>query len=150
MEHYAQESRLEVSFSRVSSDELSLSISAVVFTFRNTQGPLELVARTLCYGYDLAEFARELERLRTRYDGSAEFVNQVGSFELRLTVADKAHGILAVVGRYEHDTDCMSPVELRCFQLEQSYLPSLISDIRRFLTESGVSTTHPFEHRPSA
>ena len=119
-------------------------------TFRNSAGPLEFTARTLCYGYDLAEFARELEQLHTRYDGSAKFLNHVESFELSLTLADKGHGILAVIARYEHDTDCMSPVELRCFRLEQSYLSGLLSDIRRFLAESGVSTTHPFEHAPSA
>ena len=150
MERYAQSSRLEVSFARISTDELSVSISATVGTFRNSAGPLEFTARTLCYGYDLAEFARELEQLHTRYDGSAKFLNHVESFELSLTLADKGHGILAVIARYEHDTDCMSPVELRCFRLEQSYLSGLLSDIRRFLAESGVSTTHPFEHAPSA
>lgn len=150
MERYAQSSRLEVSFTRISTDELSVIVSATVATFRNSAGPLELSARTLCYGYDLAEFARGLEQLHTRYEGSAEFVNQVGSFELSLTLTDKAHGILAVVARYEHDTDCMSPLEFRCFQLEQSFLSGLLSDVRRFLAESGVSTTHPFEHAPSA
>ena len=66
MERYAQSSRLEVSFARISTDELSVSISATVSTFRNSAGPLEFTAHTLCYGYDLAEFARELKQLHTR------------------------------------------------------------------------------------
>lgn len=149
IDRYAQSSGLEVSFTPISADELSVSISATIY-LRNSQDPLELNTRTLCYGYDLAEFARELEQFHARYDDNARFINQVGTFELRLTLDDKSRGILEVVARYEHDTDCMSPVELRCFRFEQSYLPGLLSDIRRFLAESGVSTTHPFHREPSA
>ena len=150
IDRYAQSSGLEVSFTPISDDELCISISATIYTFRNSAGPLELNSRSRCYGYDLAEFARELEELHARYEGSAKFINQVGSFELRLTLADRARGILAVIARYEHDTDCMSPVELRCFRLEQSYLSGLLSNIRRFLAESGISTIHPFHREPSA
>jgi len=147
---YPQSSGLEVSFTPISADELSVSISATIYTSLNSAGPLELNTRTPCYGYDLAEFARELEQFHARYDGGARFLNQLGSFELRLTLADKARGILDVAARYEHDTECISPVELQCFRLEQSYLPGLLSDIRRFLAESGISTTHPFHREPSA
>lgn len=150
IERYAQSSCLEVSFCRIGTDELSVSISASVAAFRNSAGPLDFRARTLCYGYDLAEFARELKQLHTRYEGGAIFLNHVESFELEIRLADKGRGILAVIARYEHDADCMSPIELRCFRLEQSYLAGLLSDIQRFLAESGVSTTHPFENAPSA
>lgn len=70
LERYVQSSRLEVSFARISTDELCVNISATVGTFRNSTGPLEFTTRTLCYGYDLAEFARELEPLHNVESGS--------------------------------------------------------------------------------
>src|SRR2546430_2136921 len=119
MEGYAQSSRLEVSFSRISTDELSVSISAPVGTFRNSAGPLELAARTLCYGYDLAEFAREIEQLHTLYESTARFVNQVGSFErtafLLSSPATSTTQIACLLRSYGA-FDWSSPICLACFR----------------------------------
>lgn len=148
-ERIAPSSRLELMFRRISEDELSVDIRAKIRTFRGSAGPLEFSVQTLCYGYDLAEFARELEQLHARYDGTAKFVDQVESFELRFTLTDKARGILSILARYEHDIELLAPIELRCFELEQSYIPGLLWDIRHFLADSGTSIAHPFDRAPS-
>lgn len=125
---------------------------------RIRQGAFDLGYSSHCFGYDLAEFARELELLHATYEGVARFINQVGSIEVELAIAHPARGVVGVTAKLEHWVSwpadyapfCQqaeqSPLEFRGFTIEQSYLPSVISQIREFLAQSGVSTIHPMIH----
>src|SRR6185436_7310330 len=50
------------------------------------QGALALTFSSYCFGYDLAEFARELEAFHLRYEGVVHFINQTGDIELEFLV----------------------------------------------------------------
>lgn len=136
-------SGLKVVLAPVSQNELSIHLAVAVDS-------VKFSAETLCYAYDLAEFARELETLHTRYDGSARFANQLSDFALILTLTNKTRGIISVTAYYTlhsfGDEINQLEFEFPFFQLDQSYLPGMIADIREFLAETGVDTTHPFLH----
>lgn len=126
------------------------------------QGTLDLTFSSHCFGYDLSEFARELESFHSRYEGVARFINQTGDVELEFSVAHPGRGIIGIVATLESwvawPAD-YAPVRqqaerhslvFRGFTIEQSYLPSLVTQIRQFLAETGVSTIHPMIHETSA
>lgn len=122
---------------------------------RIRQGRLDLTFSFLCFGYDLAEFARELELLHARYEGTASFVNQAGNVRLGCSLVHPARGIIGVVVALEHwqawpaDFPPLPQVtELRSmmfhgFTIEQSYVPQVVARIQRFLVATGISTVHP-------
>jgi hypothetical protein len=126
------------------------------------QGTLDLTFSSYCFGYDLAEFARELESFHARYEGVARLINQIGDIQIELSLVHPARGIVGVVATLEHwvawPAD-YAPVRQQAerralvfqgFTIEQSYLPSLVTQIRQFLDETGVSTIHPMIHETSA
>jgi len=125
---------------------------------RVQQGALDLTFSSYCFGYDLAEFAREMESFHARYEGTARFINQTADVELALSLVHPGRGIVGVVAKLEHWISWpadYAPVRqqaerrslvLEGFTIEQSYLPSLVTQIRQFLVETGVSTIHPMIH----
>jgi len=126
------------------------------------QGTLDLTFSSYCFGYDLAEFARELGSFHARYEGVARLINQTGDIQIELSLIHPARGIVGVVATLEHlvarPAD-YAPVRQQAerrvlvfqgFTIEQSYLPSLVTQIREFLAKTGVSTIHPMIHETSA
>jgi hypothetical protein len=125
---------------------------------RIRQGGLDLRFSFYCFGFDLAEFAREMESLHVRYEGLARFVNQwnpEGSLQLELSLVHPGRGVIGVVVTLEQWIAWPSdwaPVRQQAerralvfhgFTVEQSYLPSLISRVRQFLADTGISTARP-------
>jgi hypothetical protein len=119
------------------------------------QGALALTFSSYCFGYDLAEFANELEVFHRRYEGVARFVNQAGDMELEFSVVHPGRGIIGVIAKLEHMATWprdsaptqekfeQRKLEFQGFTIEQSFLPSLVTRIREFIDETGVSTIHP-------
>jgi hypothetical protein len=143
-----EESRLELQFTTGEGRTLEMAV-------RVHQGALNLAFSSYCFGYDLAEFVRELVSFHTRYEGTARFVNQTGDIQIELSLAHPGRGIIGVVAMLEHwvawPAD-YAPVRqgaerrslvFQGFTMEQSYLPSLVAQMRQFLAETGVSTAHP-------
>lgn len=126
------------------------------------QAKLNLMFSSYSYGYDLAEFARELESFHARYEGVARLINQTGDIQVELSLVNPSRGIVGVVATLEHYVPWPADYEpvrqqaeiralvFRGFTIEQSYLPSLIAQIREFLAETGVSAIHPMLHDTSA
>lgn len=126
------------------------------------QGPLELCFEFCCFGYDLAEFATDLLAFHTRYDGTARLDTQHGDAELEFSLIHPARGVVGITATLHQwitwPADCPSAMQeakqrslvFTGFTIEQSYLPTLVGQIREFLSESGISTTHPMIHDSSA
>lgn len=119
------------------------------------QWPLKLTSRFWSCGYDLAEFARDLEALHAQYDGTARFRNLEESCSLECSILYPACGVVAITVAIEHTTRWPDDLpngkterrpKLLCFDgftTNQSYLPGLVGEIRTTLDEWGISTTHP-------
>jgi len=60
------------------------------------QGALDLSFLFSCFGYDLAEFARELETFHSRYEGVAGFSDQSGEVGLEFALIHPARGIIGI------------------------------------------------------
>jgi hypothetical protein len=115
----------------------------------------------LCFGFDIAKFCDALEECHRTLKGCAEFVNQEGSIQLLVTVADAGRGQLAVGGqidlpRGEAATVGLLPSPGMRFTfdgscLEQSYVPNILQQLRGYLRDNGISTTHPMlaAHSPA-
>lgn len=126
------------------------------------QGKLNLMFSSCSFGYDLAEFARELESFHARYEGVARLINQTGDIQVELSLVNPSRGIGGVVATLEHyvpwpadyapvsQQTAGSALVFQGFTIEQSYLPSLVIQIREFLAETGVSTIHPMLNETSA
>ena len=109
----------------------------------------------LCFGCDIKDFADRLEELHDRLEGSARFVNQEGSIQIEVSVADWSRGRLAVGLQIELiPVDWEAPIAgllekpggrfvLDGLVLEQSYLPDIIQQMRSFVRDAGISTVHP-------
>ena len=150
-----EESRLELQFTPSEGGALTTVVCV-------RQGKLNLAFASYSFGYDLAEFACELESLHARYEGIARLINQAGDIEIEFSLVHPARGIVGVLAKLEH---CVSwpadyaPVHQQLegrallfqgFTTEQSYLPSLVTQIREFLAATRVSTIHPMLHETSA
>jgi hypothetical protein len=114
------------------------------------QGPVRLSFGFVCYGWDLEDFANRLEALHETLDGDATFINQEGSVEIALHVADRGLGLISVSVRLEPHVVCAvtedrdsRTLEFDGFAIDQSYLPGLAAQIRRFLTDNCICTRHP-------
>jgi hypothetical protein len=110
----------------------------------------------LCFGYDVSEFASQLERLHRDLKGMAEFINQESTVRIAISVADPRRGRLAVGGEIEFPyfpaTDNVlvgmlsrpgARLTFDGLACEQSFLPGFVHDIRQFLRSSRVSLEHP-------
>ncbi|MEY2407714.1 MAG: hypothetical protein QOF48_384 [Verrucomicrobiota bacterium] len=150
-----EESRLELLFTP--DEERTFDLVA-----RIHQRTVELTFSSYCCGYDLAEFTRELESFHARYEGAARFINQTGDIQIELSLVHPGRGIIGVVATLEHWVPWpadYAPVRQQAerrslvfqgFTMEQSYLPSLVTQIREFIAETGISTIHPMIHETSA
>jgi hypothetical protein len=146
-----EESRLELQFK---SSE-GRTFDTIV---RVSQGKLALMFSSYSFGYDLAEFARELESFHARYEGVARLINQTGDIQVELSLLNPSRGTVGVVAKLEHYFPWPADYAPACqqarggalvfqgFTIDQSYLPSLVAQIREFLAETGVSTVHPMIH----
>lgn len=126
------------------------------------QGQLDLSFAFCCFGYDLAEFATDLLGFHSRYDGTARLDTQHGDAEFEFSFVDSGRGVVGITATFHQwiawPADCptaMHEAKRRSlvftgFTIEQSYLPAVVSRIREFLSESGISTIHPMIHEPSA
>ena len=146
-------------------EESSLEVRFTPGEGRTFDGLLRIHQRALdlsflfsCFGYDLAEFARELESFHSRYEGSARFRDQSGEVDLEFALVHPVRGtigITATLGHWVAWPADWKPVRQQAdnrslifqgFTIEQSYLPSLVTQVRQFLAETGVSTVHPMIH----
>jgi len=126
------------------------------------QGQLDLSFSFCCFGYDLAEFAKELHAFHSRYDGNARLDTQDGNIELEFSLIDSGKGVVGITATLNQwiawPADCPSKSQeakrrslvFTGFTMEQSYLPQEVSRIRDFISESGISTVHPMIHETSA
>jgi hypothetical protein len=107
----------------------------------------------LCFGCDIAQFCDALEKCHKTLNGRAEFVNQEGSVRFVVSVTDSGRGQFAVGGEIQlpgNDAPTAGVLPLPGIRftfdglvLEQSYIPAIVSRLRIFLSEQGVSTLHP-------
>jgi hypothetical protein len=124
-------------------------------SLRLQQGALDLTFSFACHGYDLAEFAKQLESLHARYDGTAQFGSGL-EIQLEFILVNRARGIIEIEARLEHHViyprDYVArqhhqakvrELIFRGFTIEQSYLPQIIAQIREFIVEEGISTRDP-------
>ncbi len=126
------------------------------------QGQLDLSFSFCCFGYDLAEFATDLLAFHSRYDGTARLDTQYGDAELEFSFVDSVRGVVGITATFSQwiawSTDCPTVMHepkkrslvFTGFTIEQSYLRAVVSRIREFLSESGISTIHPMIHETSA
>jgi hypothetical protein len=124
------------------SDTRSFGDPLIGGTARVEQGPLRLEYRFVCFGYDLSVFAAALRLLRADPGSPAGFANQEGSVRVRLGPWGGRGRVPAAVA-VELPGDGAGWAELGGFAVEQSYLPGMAESVERFLTESGVTVTHP-------
>jgi hypothetical protein len=126
------------------------------------QGQLDLSFSFCCFGYDLAEFAKDLHAFHSRYDGNARLDTQHGDAELEFSMIDSGKGVVGITATFHQciawPASCPSKMQeanrrslvFSGFTVEQSYLPDIVSRIREFLSESDISTVHPMTHETSA
>jgi hypothetical protein len=126
------------------------------------QGVLDLSFSFYCFGYDLAEFAKELESFHSRFEGNATFENQTGEVKLDFSLAHPARGIIGIVvtlSQWIAWPADWAPLRQQAeqrsrvfagFSMEQSNLPSTVAQIRQFLVDSDISTIHPAIHKLSS
>jgi hypothetical protein len=114
------------------------------------------------YGFDVLTFAESLEALHQTLSGSARLCDWDGEVLLCFTALD--HGHIALGGKLHaavHWTDIRSEdnfigtpmygdaagikITFEGLLLDQSYLPAIIRDCRRFLSETGISTKSPMD-----
>src|SRR4051812_29563145 len=88
--------------------------------------------------------ARRLESLHARYEGVARFSNQNSEIQIELSLAHPGRGIIGIVATVEQWVGWpadYAPVRQQAerrslvfqgFTIEQSYLPSLVTEIRQF------------------
>ena len=101
-ERGVRRSFVELTFRLSGPEDFVVGFRVQIGTLHVCKGPLLISSSTMCYGYDLAEFARELEELHARYEGKASFINQLGDLELHLELVDRGRGAVAVEVCYEH------------------------------------------------
>jgi hypothetical protein len=109
----------------------------------------------LCFGYDISRFCDDLEQCWKTLKGRSEFMNQEGTVRVIISAADPGRGQLAVAGQVEllgggieAPTVGILPFPGVRFTfdglvLEQSYVPTIIRELRSFLSSEGISTLHP-------
>lgn len=116
----------------------------------------DIALHTLCFGFDLERFAAQIEELHHTFDGEASFCNAEGSIHIKMVMAKQSRGRLALGGKIEflHFPEpallCVGFRDKPGGDLvfdglitEQSRLPDLIRDIRRFVQDEGISTMNP-------
>ena len=96
-----------------------------------------------CFGYDLSEFAEQLERFHRELAGQAEFTNQEGSVRVLLSMANRGKGRIAVGGEVEllHETGHGDEPLSGLFKwpggrfvfdglvIDQSFVPALLQEL---------------------
>jgi hypothetical protein len=123
----------------------SIAATHLGLTLHVKQWNLELTYHWGCDGEDLVRFADSLERLHGTLEGEAIFWDLDQVVELTFKVADRARGRISVEGRIDQrlDRGIRNLIPLRGFELEQSYVHGIVRDIRRFISESGISILPP-------
>lgn len=103
-----------------------------------------------CYGVDLNTFCCDLRTLHSTLEGTATFVDQEGSVELCVSMADPSRGQVNVSAKFEHQIESPFSSEpsfkwmsFTGFGIDQSCLPQLALQIDSFLLQTGVKTEHP-------
>jgi hypothetical protein len=116
------------------------------------------------YGIDILNFAGSLEALHETLVGSTRLCDWDGEVLLCFTPVNRGRGHIALGGKLHaavHWTDVrtednfISPpmygdaagikITFEGLIIDQSYLPNIIRDSRRFLTETGISTKSPVD-----
>ena len=118
------------------------STAFVDLTLEMVQWNLRLEYRWGCCGADLVRFADSLERLHATLEGEALFYDLDQVVELTFRIADRGRGRLSVEGRIDQHVDrgIRNLIPLRGFELEQSYVPGIVRDIRQFVSEFEICT----------
>jgi hypothetical protein len=130
---------------------LTLSVPSPVATFVDlrlhmVQWNLELKYRWQCCGEDLVRFADSLDRLHSTLEGEAIFWDLDQVVELTIKVADRTRGRISIDGRIDHGVDRIrTRIPLHGFEIEQSYVPGIVRDIQRFVSECEICTLSPKE-----
>jgi len=112
-------------------------------TLHVLQHNLRLTFNWGCWGCDLVRFADELERLHATLEGEALFWDLDQVVEIPIRVTHRARGRLAVEVRIDRRPAEQDSITLRGFEIEQSYIPGMVRDIRRFITDSGIYVRPP-------
>ena len=112
-------------------------------TLHVQQDNLQLTFKWGCWGCDLVRFADELERLHATLEGEALFWDLDQVVEIPIRVAHRGRGRLAVEVRIDRRPAEQDSITLRGFEIEQSYLPGIVRDIRRFIADSGIYVRPP-------
>jgi hypothetical protein len=73
-----------VCFALASPSEFTITTKVCWLSSLNYQGETSVSFQTMCYGYDLDQFAFELRRMSVDRAGSAGFLNTGGDFEIRI------------------------------------------------------------------
>jgi len=108
-----------------------------------------------CYllGYDLSRFAEDLSRLYETLDGRAVLTSFDENVRIVAEVADRARGRIALGGKVRrlgcsadtaHEFDPVFEVAFAGLTTDQSYLPPVLTTLRRFLDSSGVILGSPW------
>lgn len=113
-------------------------------TLHVVQRGLQLTYDWGCWGCDLARFVDELERLHATLEGEALFYDLDQVVEITIRVIERGRGRLSTEVRIDQRLEGIeNSITLRGFEIEQSYLPGMVRDIRQFISESGVSVRPP-------
>jgi hypothetical protein len=100
-----------------------------------------------CCGDDLVRFADSMERLHAILEGEAVFYDLDQVVELRFKVADRGRGRISVEGTIDQhvNREIRNLIPLRGFELEQSYVPGIVREIRRFISDYEICASAPRE-----
>ncbi|MBN1346042.1 MAG: hypothetical protein JXQ73_25365 [Phycisphaerae bacterium] len=143
--------QLVLELSKTSDDEADAEI-----TFTTWSGSFRF--SFALYGWNLARFADELQRIRERMEGTARLTNFGENIELTFTVAQPARGIVLVAGKIADGQwlkdDAPGHPDVARFEagfqtrfgwlvIDQSYLPEIVREITGFIVDNKLSTQHP-------
>src|SRR5262249_42673174 len=111
------------------------STAFVDLTLHMVQWNLQVTYHFGCCDDDLVRFADSLEQLHATLEGEALFYDLDQVVELKFTVSDRGRGRISVEGRIDQHVhrEVRNLIPLRGFELEQSYVPGIVRDIRQFV-----------------
>ena len=114
---------------------------------RAEQESLRLEFIYSCFGRDLLEFADSLKNLHASLEGEA--VLDLLRVKIAIRAVDPSRGRLGVEVRlmqeFTGDPSAIAhrTIILDGFEIEQTYVPGIVREIRQFISESGISTDYP-------
>lgn len=111
---------------------------------RMNQRTLQWSYRFDCWGYDLAEFRKQVCVLHAGRRATAELTNVQGTFSMTLETVPSPQRTLQIAGL----VNCISPdftwkIPFGGFEGDASFLPDVATNIANFLTVTNVSIEHP-------